>query len=462
MFGKPTLRNTTIQTLLAAAFAFAACAAAVAEDAPSYAIVVSRATHDDEAWQKVVAALVKKHATRGAATLTYRDDVAEALPKLRAWHPRYTCFVARPEEATRRFVAQVHELTRQYDADPYTDTLWGILTGYDAANALAIAEHDEPLVVRRVAAGTQLAMEMVEEGVWYCELVKNKMVKKERDGKPKTLAGPDDTTRALAETLTDYRADLFVTSGHATERDWQIGFRYRNGQFRSKAGQLYGVTSTGERFPINSDHPRVYLAVGNCLMGHIDGPDAMALAWLRSAGVRQMVGYTVPTWFGYAGWGCLDYFVEQPGRYSLVEAFFANQHALVYSLEHGLGNERGLQFDKNVVAFYGDPGWEARMADGPRAFELTLSVEDHVHTLTITPNRGEASFATICTNGSQRGGRPFVVMLPERIDAGGVEIVEGAELEPVVADDFLLVPNPGRCNPSRTYRVVFRAKAARP
>ncbi len=449
-----------MRLLLAMGLIFSFGAAAAADTAPSYAIVVSRATHDDEAWQKVVAALVEKHAARGARTIVYAEQLAEALPKLREWHPRYTCFVARPEEATREFVARVHVFTRRYDDDPYTDTLWGILTGYDAANALAIAQHAEPLVVRRVAAGTQLAMDMVEEGVWYCELVKNKMVRKERGGEPQTLAGPDDTTRALAETLTDYRADLFVTSGHATERDWQIGFRYRNGQFRSQAGQLYGVPSVGERFPIRSDHARVYLAVGNCLMGHVDGPDAMALAWLHSTGVRQMVGYTVPTWFGYAGWGCLDYFVEQPGRYTLVEAFFANQHALIDCLERGIGNARGLQFDKNAVAFYGDPGWDARMADGPRAFELTLSVDGDLHTLTITPNRGEESFATICNNGSQRGGRPFVYMLPKRIDAGRVELVEGADLEPVIADDFLLVPNPGRCDPSRVYRVAFRAQEA--
>jgi len=424
--------------------------------------VASRATYEHAPWREVVATLMEKYTARGAKTVLYRDDVAEALPKLREWHPRYTCFVARPEEATRELVAQIHELTRRYDDDPYTDTLWGILTGYDAANALRIARHAEPLVVRRVAAGTQLAMDMVHEGVWYCELVKNKMVKKEAGGQAKNLTGPDDTTRALAETLTDYRADLFVTSGHATERDWQIGFRYRNGQFRSQAGQLYGVPGSGERFPIRSDHPRVYLAVGNCLMGHIDGPDAMALAWLHSAGVRQMVGYTVPTWFGYAGWGCLDYFVEQPGRYSLVEAFFANQHALIDSLERGVGNARGLQFDKNAVALYGDPGWEARMANGPRAFELTLSIEGNLHTLTITPNRGEESFATICTNGSQRGGRPFVSMLPKRIDPGSVQLIEGVDLNPVIADDFLLVPLPGRCDPSRAYRVMFRASPAVP
>ena len=80
-------------------------------------------------------------------------------------------------------------------------------------------------------------------------------------------------------------------------------------------------------------------------MGHIDGTNAMALAFLNSGGVNQMVGYTVTTWYGYAGWGCLDYFVEQPGRYTLAEAFRANQTALINRLQTvfprpGLGGTR--------------------------------------------------------------------------------------------------------------------------
>ena len=182
---------------------------------------------------------------------------------------------------------------------------------------------------------------------------------------------------------------MFVTSGHATERDWQIGFRYRNGQFRSEQGQLFGVDTQGQRYPIHSETPKVYLPVGNCLMGHIDGPDAMALAFLNSAGVCQMIGYTVPTWYGYAGWGMLDYFLEQPGRFTLAEAFYANQQALVHRLtkyfprisadvqngvqtrlrsrgpcprrrtQAGLNwnDARGLLFDRDMLAFYGDPAW---------------------------------------------------------------------------------------------------------
>ena len=59
----------------------------------------------------------------------------------------------------------------------------------------------------------------------------------------------------------------------------------------------------------------------------------MAAAFFKSAGIRQMMGYVEVTWYGYMGWGCLDYFVEQPGRYTFNEAFFANHHALIHRLE---------------------------------------------------------------------------------------------------------------------------------
>jgi len=464
-----------------------ACAAAVGAAPPEYATVVSKATAADAAWSEVVEALVKKH---GAEVVQYDAAVDEALPALKRLFPRYVCVVATPAEATRKLVGDVHRLLRALDDDPYADAIWGIITGYDAQCALRIARHAKPLMVRRVASGTEVALEMCEEGVWYCELVKNRVVRKERGGEPAEEKGPDDTTEALVGALSDYRAQLFVTSGHATERDWQIGYRYRNGQFRSAAGKLFGVDTLGHRHPIDASEPKVYLPVGNCLMGHIDGPDAMALAWMNSAGVYQMIGYTQPTWYGYAGWGCLDYFLEQPGRFTLAEAFYANHQALIHRLETcfpepagrqgaapppgraavevspqakaaGLGahDARGLLFDRDVVAFYGDPAWEARMAPGPLAWEQRLEEKGGVYRFEITPKRGDKTFGPINTNGSQRGGRPIVQLLPRRVE--DVEILEGRDLSPLVADNFLLVPNPGECDPDRSYRVVFRARVVK-
>ena len=447
--------------------------------------MVSRATADQAAWKQVVDTLVSKHQ---AAVVTYAGSVNEALPELRRLFPRYVCFVAPPTHATREFVLQVQRLTRRFDDDPYLDCFWGILTGYDASNALRIARQNAPLTIRKAAAGTELALDRVEAGVWFCELNKNKMVRKER-GQPVTqLQGPDDTTQALVDVLNQEKPDLFVTSGHATEHDWMIGFRYRNGFFKCQNGRLYGLDTQGRRWPVDSSNPKVYLPVGNCLMGHIDGLDCMALAWMNSAGVCQMPGYIQPTWYGYMGWGLLDYFVEQPGRYSLAEAFRANEQALVHRLatyfpelvaaetdlsgrpsvpivagpkakaaQLSANDGRGLLFDRDMVAFYGDPKWEARLADGLRAFEQTLTERDGVFTFEVKPNDGARSFEPINRNGSQRGGRPFIAFLPHRI--GPAQVREGASLAPLITDDFILVPHPGPCDPSKPYRVVFAAPA---
>ena len=422
--------------------------------AADYVVVASAKTQGDAAWSKVTQALQEKH---GAKLLTYDKQPVERLDELRDLHPRHTCFVAQPGEATREFVAAVHQLTRKYDDDPYADTFWGILTGYDAANALAIARHDEPLTVRKVASGTELALEMCEQGQWYDELVKNKWVMKEAAGEAEERRGPDDTTQALVDSLNDYQPDLFVTSGHATERNWMIGFRYQNGFFKSKAGQMYGEDTQRKRIEIDSPNAKIYLPIGNCLMGHIDGPDAMALAWMNDVGVKQMIGYTVPTWFGYAGWGVLDYFVEQPGRYTLSEAFFANQHALIHNIETKAGHSRGMLFDRDVVAFYGDPAWPARMAEARKAYQQELAQADNTYTLTIVPQRGSESFQPVNTNGAQRGWRPIVQFLPHRVR--NVKIIAGDDLKPVVTDDFILIPNPRECDPQRDYRVVFTAES---
>jgi len=458
-----------------AAVCLAWSSAALADD--GYSVVVSQATGEAPQWKPVVDALVAKH---GAEVVPYGGSVGDSLPALREQFPRYICFVAKPAEATREFVMEVNRLTRRLDDDPYVDAMWGILTGYDEACALRIARHAEPLEIHRVAAATEVELSVCDEGLWYCELSQGKMVRKLSGQEPENLPAPSDTTEALALALNRYQAQLFVTSGHATERDWQIGYRYRGGQFRSEKGQLFGLDTQRRKFPIRSDNPKVYLPVGNCLMGHIDGTEAMALAFMNSAGVNQMVGYTTATWYGYGGWGLLDYFVEQPGRFTLAEAFFANQQALIHRLETyfpgadgdqpvqelspkarqaglSLNDARGLRHDRDVVAFYGDPAWVARMAPGRLAWEQIFRQKDGEYRLEIKPLRGEKSFRPVNTNGSQRGGRPIVQWLPHRIRPDSVRLSQGADLEPLVADDFILVPLPKEGDAKRTYQVVFHA-----
>lgn len=451
--------------------------------AEDYAVVLSDRSWSDPGWKEVAEALERKHKGR---LIRFSAEPSEALPALQQFFPRYVCFVAPPQEANRAFVAEVRRLTRAIDDDPFTDCRWGILTGYDAANALRIAKHSKPLEVRRIVSGTPIPLDGFEEGVWFSELKAGQIVRKEKGKIAVEEKGPQDSTKGLVDSLNDFRPDVFVTSGHATEHEWQIGFRYRNGYFRCAQGNLFGEDITGRKLTISSPNPKVYLAVGNCLMGHVAGPDAMALAFMNGGGATQMIGYTVNTWYGYAGWGCLDYFVEQPGRYTLAEAALANDIALVHRLQTyfpGLVSQKldldgprppkvelsdparrdgltaqdgfGLLYDRDTLAFYGDPAWEARLSPATLAWDQSLAERDGTWTLELKPRLGERSFSPRDTNGSQRGRRPFIHFLPRRI--GQAEVLEGADLQPVIADNFILVPNPGKCDPARTYRVAFKA-----
>jgi len=460
---------------------------ALAAAAPSYTIVTSAAVAKDPAWQEVAAALQAKYPQ--AKRIIWDKAVDECLPGLAGQHPQFVCFVSPPAEVTLDFVRHVHRLTRKLDPDPFTDCRWGILTGYDAANALQIAKESSPLIIHRTLSGTDIATERCETAVTYSELEAGKKVVKEAGQAAVQSKGEADSSWDIAKALEQKETQLFITSGHASERNWQIGYRYKNGTWKSHAGDLLAVNLTGENHPIQSPSAKVYLPVGNCLIGHIDGPDAMALAYMKSAGVRQMTGYTLPTWYGYQGWGMLDYFVEQPGRYTMNEAFFANQHALEQRLLTyfpEIANEEsdspegkikkpiivgeaakaagltaqdaeGLLFDRDVVAFYGDPAWEARMASGPLQWKETWTQTADGCSLEITPQAGAATFKPVNTNGSQRGGRPIVRFFGHRIDPASVVITEGAALKPVITDDFLLVPLPtdGREQP---LKVSFTAK----
>ena len=396
--------------------------------AAQYAIVMSNKTHENADWNKVVVALAEKHQDHCLIRVDAPEDALEALRK----HlPRHTCFVATPEEATRSFVARVHQLTRQLDADPYPDTIWGILTGYDASDALRIAKHADPLEVRRALTGTVGSpLDTYEEGLMFNELEPKIMWEKTAGEPVRTKDCPQDTTKLIVDALNDYRPDVFITSGHATERNWQLGFSYRNGYFVCKNGRLYGMDSSRNMHEITSPNPKVHLPVGNCLIAHVNDRECMALALMRSAGVYQMVGYTIPTGYGYGGWGVKDYFSElQAGRFTLAEAHHANQIAMNFNIEM-LAKEgkriRGLSGDRDTVVLYGDPAWEARMPKRQLPWTQTLAEKDGIYTFTVTANeRGDWD------------NRPVVHLLPGRLT--DVKLLKGGELNPVLGDDFILI-----------------------
>ncbi len=413
-----------------------------------YAIVATKAVLDDADWAKVVDSLKEhRNAEFNVSVFVWDDSVTDELRKVA---PRYACFITKPEDASVEQLASVWKITRELDDDPYGDVIWGIITGFDASDALRLTQ-TEDTVVESAIAGTSIALKYFKTGAVYDEGKKNHWIEKKEGQDPEERNdAPDDTTKTIADGLNS--AQLFVTSGHASERNWSIGYGYKNGFFVAQNGDLIGVPSNAKPFKIKAKGSKIHLASGNCLLGHIDKPDCLALAMIRNANVDTLVGYVVPTWFGYMGWGVQDYYVEQPGRFTVAEAFFANNQALLNILEENKTASKdkkldartleGMQFDRDVVVLYGDPAWKNALAVQDSGWKQELTCEKtedgrSVWTFTITPLKGDLSFGLADGNGSERGGRPFFQFFPRNVSEK--KVVEGSEFNPVVTENFILL-----------------------
>jgi zinc protease len=124
----------------------------------------------------------------------------------------------------------------------------------------------------------------------------------------------------------------------------------------------------------------------------------------------------------------------------------------------GLGKHdlQGLVFDRDIVAFYGDPAWQAKMANGKNNWNQKLSHKKKKFVFTINPTNGSNSYEPINTNGVQRGYRPFVEFFEKRI--GKVQIISGLEYNPVITDTFILVPSPSPGHGAEKIEIIFEEK----
>jgi zinc protease len=379
-----------------------------------YAIVISKATQANEGWAKVVDILKQKYGNQ-AKVITWDKSVDDTKPALSVMLPRYTCFVTTPKEASREFVAQVHRLTRQLNDDPYPDTIWGILTGLNSADAQRIAATTAPLQVHSVVSTTGVDSQRFHSVFTISDGKEGNIFHKGDSADAITVPQGVDSDRAhsFVDAVQAVKPDLLVTSAHAGERVLEMPWSH--GVLLGKSGQVIAVPTTGAHgamhlsdhgWELSSPNPKVWLAAGNCLIGHIQDSNSMALAMMHSGGVTQMVGYTVTTWYGAGGWGTLGWFQGQPGRFTLAESFFINDICItrrlakdfpgresyavkVYndedlnSLAQELGEPfpkeaeqqkdlLGLTWDHDTVAFYGDPAWSAKVAPAEADFDQSL------------------------------------------------------------------------------------------
>jgi zinc protease len=185
----------------------------------------------------------------------------------------------------------------------------------------------------------------------------------------------------------------------------------------------------------------------------------MAGTLMTHYGFNQFVGYTVPTWYGKGGWGTLGTWQSQQGRYSLAEAWFFNNQAIIFRLlskfpeiaddvvpvrEGGTGMEglnlrgrdrdaAGMLWDRDVVAFYGDPAMRVVVGrdKGNAGVDVKTKTSGEKTTVTIRPKNAKKSL---------EGKQTVYVWLPRRLQ--NPTVIEGDEFQPVVTDDLLMVTKP--------------------
>ncbi|MDR2845629.1 MAG: hypothetical protein LBV28_06045 [Puniceicoccales bacterium] len=492
--------------LLTISLTLTACAAdysIVATGSPygnSYAVVVSKATYAQKDWRGVADALVRKHA---ATLVIYDGAVAESRTALSAKMPRFTAFVARPEECGRDYIAEVHRLTRRLDDDPWLDTQWGVITGADASQALRVASVTAPLEIKKVLTTTHLNSALFDDyfvigdGRQSDTWLWKKADGTTEQGTPQaSAAGSIGVLRNSASTFgNDHAAqwakhlemnpDLVVSSAHGYENGLEMPFS--RGIVRVVNGKLYPIPSVRQQVPSpgtapigESSNSKVYFPLGNCLIGHVNGQHCMVTTMMGPYGVNQLAGYTVNTWFGRGGWGMLGVWQTLPGRNSFGESFFFNQQgmlrdiaaidpkALDYKIRLGSGNVEieghirdmigaGLKFDprKTNPSRGGTKSPDYQLAGllwdidtvafyGDPAWRAVLNSEKEPRFLTtgLVSNGNTHTFTVEILNETvaAQNSTPIGVIFTTRLK--NVKILSGQEYEPVVADNFILLFNP--------------------
>jgi zinc protease len=294
--------------------------------------------------------------------------------------------------------APLQRALRTIDADPASDVAWGIITARTAEGARRLVGHAEPLTMSIAAGTADFPMQRFDHSAWWSEEAAHRFTL-HHDGRAVDPGLDATSIGAAAHAVLDVpRIDLLMTGGHATERGLELGFRKPAGAVEPRDGALVVRCHDGRVLPLVHASPKAWIGAGNCLLGHVDGPDAVAAVAIESFGVRAHVGYVVVTWFGRGGWGTLDRFTKEPGVRTLHEAWRENSDAIVDELARrwpgsealvlaswqrddvsGFGREvaawmkersipeadarelAGLLWDRDAVVYLGDPSWQVRV-----------------------------------------------------------------------------------------------------
>lgn len=467
--------------------------------ATSYAVVISRATAQDENWLAVANTLSQKHQN---APILIVDDLCAANEKLSALMPKYTCIVAKPEELNRETIFVIQRNLEKLDDDPYMDTLLSFITGYTVADAMRMAMATEPKLAKNVISTTSIGVDRFAETHFISDSQDGVFGKKNRDGTLEKHHLPDgDLTDKFIAMLNNANADMIITSAHASQRNLEMPFS--RGNIICRDGKLFGkITDDGKRLigddgqavkkeiageilPINEPQkPCVFFAPGNCLISDIPDKNCMMLAWSGWGKANQFIGYALTTWFGIAGWGATLIWESKAGEIPLNESVYFAQQNIIYQLnkhfpqvaDYQIAVDKepqlskltkdirekiaftksemftlcaGLLWDKNALVMYGDPSFEIRHCK-----ENTVPPKIKTSLTRNEKNQFVWDIEIVDTLPSEiKNSVPIADFLPVRIRHP--QIISGAEFNPLITDNFIFLSDTDKFNAGDKLQIIF-------
>ncbi len=414
----------------------------------TYAVVVKQSTYDQPDWAAVADTLIARYQGQ---LFVWNSSLSEVQAAVGAFRPTHIAFVCEALTASAGFVQNnLWPFTRALDADPYCDAVWGIVTGYNAEDAMRLSTCSG-FTVKTVLGGTNCCdAGYFPQGIASSEGTYNRYSVKRLDS-PGTVAytdGPTDRTEWLINMINDgiemfdnAPVDIFMTSGHGNHNEWQLHYPTsgNEGFFRSANGQLYGDPRSGPNINANSVNPKIYLALGNCYVGKIQSMNSMAPAWIHTGGACMMTGYVIPEGSDSHQHGGTKAFFARQGLYTWPESFFLANQNLYFDIQNQTPGTDPP--DLNGSALYGNPALYARLNVTAGVIPGSMYNEEvqvvqgagrDTVTVRITMNRQDSPGY----NGKW-GNRHPTVLFPFRAD--DVEIVSHNCLDVKVMDDFALL-----------------------
>lgn len=368
-------------------------------------------------------ALTQKHKAEkmDVRTITFANsNLRSALPALRDFKPYYTCYLIPKELAGNAFTVEASRMSRDIIPDKYVDTFWGILTGADDEDIIRLAKFAGPIKIENaldmvggfshdVVKRCYSFDETQEQNLRVTDPKENK-----RNVKTKTNK---DFTELYSKLINGGGMQLIMTSGHATENNWASGYLSDNMYVIQNNFGLYARSTMGQVVKLADKTPKIWCAAGNCLIGNVPpgGKSCMVLSAIHVLGVQQFMGYTVETWFGRQGWTAQGMLTEYPGFYDFNQCFHFANSSIVRGLidleiadknidvstydnfiesfngaeikihKHGVDAKEvaGLLYDRDVVAFYGDPAVKAAI-EPFNGQTLSLEVKHSANSVKLT------------------------------------------------------------------------------